>query len=164
MGRSNWQNLKHTPTNKEPDFGYRGIVDDEYALLPDFLEPAKENVSQLQVKFSYSDSILTCTLSWRLSSADRPPYLVSSLYTEFAVSDKAFKAGLNEEGSELRFELSTLIQIATITVGALRGFVYAKLKNSSIQASLPLVNMEDLMKDHDNTFYLNSSKEEEALS
>lgn len=149
-------------TDEKYDFAYRGIVDDEYAFLPDFLDSSENNVNQLLVKFSYSDSILTCTVSWRLSSAGKSPFIVATLLTEFAVSEAVFKAGLSEDENELKFEKSNLIQIADITVGALRGFVYAKLKNSSIQVAVPLLSMTEVMKDHDPTFYVNSSEEEVA--
>lgn len=148
-------------TTEAPDFGYRGIVDDEFALLPEFFEGTLSNIGQLQVKFDYSESILSCILSWRMSSADKPPYLVSSLHTEFIVSEEAYAAALSEDENELKFEKPTLIEIAAITVGALRGFVYAKLKNSHIRVSLPLVSMEHVMKDHDSTFYIKPNEEED---
>jgi len=83
------------------------------------------------------------------TQSDKPnPFITIEVSCEFDIDAKAFESMLDAEANNIVLPQALAIHMSTIVLGALRGVLHEKTRNSEFSKfPLPLIRLSDMIKD-----------------
>ena len=128
-------------------FTYRGIPEEEFAFLQDNFELGKEPSGQLGIAFSVQggERDVFCRAISQLSIGESPTFAVCAVTCQFQLSEESWGDRVDQERRSVHLEKQLLDHFGSFTVGALRGYLHARLSKTPSRAVLPAINVSRLL-------------------
>ncbi len=129
-------------------FTYAGIVDEEFAFLQQHFELGKEPAGRLGLAFTVEaeDRNVFCRANTELSIDDGPAFVVCAVTCGFRLTEASWDERLVPAEGVIKLEKPMLDHFGAFTVGALRGYLHARLSRTPARALLPAIDVARLLE------------------
>lgn len=137
--------------NKEQiSFGLRKITTEQFAIIESTFDKSKENVelsNGLRFGFNTENRVVTVLLSVNFSQ-DKGPFLILEIGCYFEIFKEHWDNIYNAALGEIKLPMALASHLVVLSMGTLRGVLYAKLENTPFNMFLlPTINVTEMVKE-----------------
>jgi hypothetical protein len=130
-------------------FGLRRINTEQFAIIESAFDKSIENVEMtngLRFGFNIEKRIISVLVSVNFSQ-DKGPFLILEIGCYFEISKEHWNKFYNPDLSEIKLPMPLATHLVVLSMGTLRGVLYAKVENTAFSMFLlPTVNVTEMVK------------------
>ena len=129
-------------------FIFKGISQEQFAVFPEIYTAngSKSFSINLQYHYAVNERLIGCESIVDFAEQNKI-FLRCGLLCGFEIDEDSWKERFNRQYNAVHLAREVYEHFAAFTVGTLRGYLHAMQRDSMVSATLPPVNVVDLLKD-----------------
>lgn len=131
-------------------FGLRKITTEQFAIIENAFDKDNQNIqigNGLRFGFNTENRVVTVLLSVNFSQ-DKGPFLILEIGCYFEIFKDHWDNIYNADLGEIKLPVALASHLVVLSMGTLRGVLYAKLENTPFNMFLlPTINVTEMVKE-----------------